>query len=150
MKWKTRVLEVASLSFVLASMLIIMLNYKTLPARVPHHFNLAGVPNAFGEPKVIWSLPVFGGLFYFLLTIISFFIRSQSGQDIRPLSLLRQVTALLLQLKVLFTATILYLTIATIRITTGAAVRLDALYLPVFLILLVGILIFNIYLIYRK
>jgi len=150
MKWITKALEVASLSFVLASMLIIMLNYRSLPSQVPHHFNFAGVPNAFGEPKVIWSLPVFGGLFYLLLTIISFFIRSQSGQDGRPLSVLRQVTAMLLQLKVLFTATILYLTIATIRIATGAAARLDTFYLPVFLIFLAGILIFNIFVIFRK
>lgn len=42
-----------------------------LPDRVPTHFDIAGHPNAWGSPEILWILPVVGVGLYLLMTALA-------------------------------------------------------------------------------
>lgn len=42
-----------------------------LPDRVPTHFDIAGRPNAWGSPGILWILPVVGACLYLLFTALA-------------------------------------------------------------------------------
>jgi uncharacterized membrane protein len=44
-----------------------------LPDRIPTHFDLAGLPNAWGPPVTLWFLPVMAVVLYIAMTVVSRF-----------------------------------------------------------------------------
>jgi hypothetical protein len=50
-----------------------LLGPHPLPDRIPIHFDLAGKPDGWGDPRALWLLPAFGTVLYGLMTIIARF-----------------------------------------------------------------------------
>jgi uncharacterized membrane protein len=150
MKLKVWIPEIACLGLVLASFLIILVNFNSLPERIPHHFSFTGLPDKFGQRKMIWSLPLFGGLIYVVLTVITFFIKSVSIREESGYAVILLIRSMLIQLKLALCLVILYITGATIRITRGEAEGLGGFFTPVVLIVLGVILFVNIRMILLK
>lgn len=69
------VFEALSVLLILASFIVIVLNYDNLPDTIPSHFTFSGKPNDFSGKESIWLLSVFGVLQYIMLTVITLFIR---------------------------------------------------------------------------
>jgi uncharacterized membrane protein len=47
-----------------------------LPARIPTHFDAAGNINGWGEPRMLWLLPIIATGVVGLMTLVSFFPQS--------------------------------------------------------------------------
>lgn len=47
-----------------------------LPARIPTHFDIAGRPNAWGQPSMLWMLPVIVTVILGLMWLVSRYPRS--------------------------------------------------------------------------
>ena len=50
--------------------------YAGLPARIPSHFNLQGVPDSWGGQSEVLVYPILGAVWYVILTIINFVLAS--------------------------------------------------------------------------
>lgn len=48
-----------------------LLGPNPLPGRIPTHFDLAGNPNGWGKPGVLWLLPIVGTILYALMTLVA-------------------------------------------------------------------------------
>jgi uncharacterized membrane protein len=48
-----------------------LLGPNPLPGRIPTHFDLAGNPNGWGKPEVLWLLPIVGAILYALMTLVA-------------------------------------------------------------------------------
>lgn len=48
-----------------------LLGPNPLPSRIPTHFDLAGNPNGWGKPGVLWLLPIVGAVLYALMTLVA-------------------------------------------------------------------------------
>jgi hypothetical protein len=42
-----------------------------LPAQIPVHFDLAGRPDRFGTPQMLWLIPVMAAVIYGLMTLVA-------------------------------------------------------------------------------
>lgn len=61
-----KILEILSLLFLLAALVIFFLNWPNLPDRVPVHFNIKGVPDRIGSRMELLIIPGVGILIYLL------------------------------------------------------------------------------------
>jgi uncharacterized membrane protein len=67
--------EILALVATLAALVYPLTAWSTLPARVPTHFNLAGVPDGWGSKNILLLMPTVGVALYALLTIVARFPR---------------------------------------------------------------------------
>lgn len=66
-------LEIVAGLGILGHVVILLKWWPVLPARVPTHFGLAGLPDAWGGKESLFILPAVGLFIYLLLTILSRF-----------------------------------------------------------------------------
>src|SRR5262245_39334942 len=67
------VLEVVTLVALVGGFVYLTIVWGQIPDRVPHHFNLAGRPDAWGTRTILWLLPGFGAALCVLLTVLARF-----------------------------------------------------------------------------
>ncbi len=65
-----KALELATLLAIVAIFIQIILHYGELPDRIPHHFNAAGEPDAWGSKLLILAIPVIAVGLYYLLRLL--------------------------------------------------------------------------------
>lgn len=65
-----KILEILSLLFLLASLVIFFLNWSNLPDRVPVHYDLNGTPNRIGSQMELLLVPGVGVFIYLLTSLI--------------------------------------------------------------------------------
>ena len=117
-----------------------------LPESIPTHFNSAGVPDGFGSKSSIWFLPATGVFMYLLLTILSAFPQIYNF----PVKITarnamvqyRLATRFIRILKTLILALFLFLCYQTVNTALEKTLGLGKAFLPVFIILTFGIIIF--------
>ncbi len=66
-----RILDVVAIVGIVASFAIVISNWKTLPERIPSHFDFAGNVNRFDSKNILWFFPLSSTFSFFLLKIIS-------------------------------------------------------------------------------
>ena len=119
---------------VVISIIVPAVSYSHLPDQIPTHYNASGLPDAYGDKINIWRLP-FIGLVLFIGCFLLDTLLSQ--QDDYP-------KGLLLGMGNFLALTFAYLIISKIQIATSARTSLGAYFLPVFLLLITGLIIYSI------
>jgi uncharacterized membrane protein len=141
-----RVVEAFGIIFLIILIALPIIYQKDLPDRVPIHFNAAGQPDDYGNRSSMWILPVTGASMYLLLTILSFFPRIYNFPvKITPENAIiqyRLATRLLRVLKTVLLMMFSFLSYQTIQTARGGAAGLGKSFLPIFLIITFGVVIF--------
>lgn len=139
------VLEAVSLTVVVAIFLNLAAHWSELPDQVPRHYGFSGNPDRWGGKNGLWVLPFTAVGLYILLTAASRY----QGLINLPFTVDRKlpdVRKLLITMSVFMKATILlslaYISWAGINTALGREQGLGGNFLPIFLAVVFGPLIF--------
>ncbi len=139
-------LEIAAIFFFAAGILYLALNWGTIPDRVPGHFNFAGEVDRWDGKSALFILPGAALFLYVLLSLITLIPhRPKKDGKISPekaLATWKNSRLLLTALKAEIIAIFMYLEWQTIQVARGNATGLGEGFLPVYLIIIFGTLIF--------
>lgn len=130
-------IEIVSLVAIAINIGLVLFNWSSLPDRIPHHFDFAGKPDAWGGKWVLLLLPAISFVMYAALTGVSriphrfnyIWQITQANAE----SQYRIALSMLSILKALVMTMFAYMTWATIRSAGGDSAGLGRLFLPVVL-----------------
>lgn len=138
-------IEFAAFSFVIILILLPIINYNHLPETIPVHFNAAGEPDGFGSRSTLWILPVTGVFMWLMFTVLESFPQIYNYPvKITPenaVTQYRMATRLLRVLKTVILIIFSFISLKTIDTAGGGASGLGKAFLPVFLILVFGVIL---------
>lgn len=134
------VIEGVPVFAMVATVALVATSLHSLPQRIPHHFNLVGIPDGWGSKSVLLFLPAISLVLYAALTAVSRrpdrfnFPWGITEQNVErqyriALSLIARLKA---EVMILFA----YLTWGTIRVAEGRSSGLGGLLLPFVLVAL--------------
>lgn len=119
-----------------------------LPARIPTHFNLAGEPDGWGTPTMLWMQPAMGTAIYLLMTLVARFSSSFNFPMRVPSGARRRLEAIALQmilwLKVEVVCLLAWIQYWTIRIVRQGQGRLSPEAIPLLLVAVFGTIVWHI------
>jgi uncharacterized membrane protein len=142
------IIEIGGFAFLLFLIALPIIFLKDMPERIPIHFNSGGVPDGYGSRSTIWLLPIIGTLVYLLLTVLSFFPQIYNFPvKITTDNILvqyRLATRLMRILKSVILMTFAFILLQTIKTVKGNAAGLGKSFLPIFLIITFGVIVFYI------
>lgn len=120
--------------------------YGALPETIPHHYDATGKPDAYGEKGIIWTLPLLGiALFVFLSVLkksphmFNYTVKITQENAERQYAL---ALRMLRTLNAIITCSFAYIAFGTVRAALGMQDGLSRVFTPVFLILIVGTVVF--------
>ena len=125
-----RIIEFIGVLFLVALIAIPVIYYKQLPDRIPVHFNGAGEADGFGGKSSIWIFPAVGLFIWLLMTIVAAFPNIFNY----PVKITQQKVVILLMFS--------FISFRTIQTAVGKAAGIGKVFLPVFLVLIGGIIVF--------
>lgn len=134
------VMEVFGLVLLAAMFLFVILKWNELPDKIPGHYNALGEIDRWGNKSEILFVPIISTILYLSLLIISFFPSIWSLPSYREENkerVYRCTRSLLIFMNVEIVALFFYVTIYQTTLQP-----LPALFLPVFLTVIFGTLIF--------
>lgn len=139
------VVEFLGLSFMIILIAIPIFYYNQLPERIPTHFNTAGEPDGYGGKTSLFLLPAIGFLMYILLTVLAAFPHiynfpvkiTTENAEVQY----RLATRLLRVLKTVILILFSFISWMTVRAAAGSVLGLGKMFLPVFFILIFGVVI---------
>ncbi|HBQ27089.1 MAG TPA: hypothetical protein DD791_11900 [Syntrophomonas sp.] len=142
-------LEVLSVLGVLFVFLLVYQSWGILPDRIPTHFGFTGAPDAWGNKGNLFFLPLIALAMYLLLTIVSRFPHTFNY----PVKITEENAAtqyimaryLIAVLKVETIWLFVYIQWVTIEVALGKAMGLSNLFLPIFLVVMLGTLVVYFY-----
>lgn len=118
------------------------LGRNALPSRIPTHFNLAGQPDGWGTPAMLWMLPAIGTGVYLLMSLVARFPASFNFPMRVPPGARRQLEAITLNLIAWLKAEVLcllaWIQYGTIRIVRQGEGRLSPVCVPLLLVAVFG------------
>lgn len=137
-KTKIVVYEVLAAAGVLASLLLLLFNWSSLPEILPTHFDFRGQPDAYGDKSMLLLLAGAGIFIYITVGLLSFFPNAintpwkitEANREIQTRLALDMLRCLKVSCTWLFT----YLIYGTIQIATGKAAALSPYLLPIILL----------------
>lgn len=141
--------EVLSVMGVLFTFILIYQSWGILPDRIPTHFGFTGQPDAWGSKEHLFFLPVIALAMYLFLTIVSRFphtfnypIKITEENAATQYLMARHLVAILkLETIWLFA----YIQWVTIEVALGKATGLSNLFLPIFMVVMLGTLVVYFY-----
>jgi uncharacterized membrane protein len=68
-----KIIEIISITALLFTFIYLMINFSSIPERVPSHFNASGIADAWSDKNFVFFTPVAGLILYLFITVISFF-----------------------------------------------------------------------------
>lgn len=138
-------IDIAAFSFTVIMIVIPIINYSHLPETIPVHFNAAGEPDGYGSRSSIWILPVTGLLIWITFTVLEAFPQIYNFPvKITPENAetqYRMATRLIRVLKTVILVLFAFISMRTINTAGGAEAGLGKAFLPVFLIIVFGIIV---------
>lgn len=143
-----KALEVVSIILIAVNIYVLIKYYNMLPYTIPKHFNGAGVPDAFGNKGGILFLPILVLVMYILFTVLSKFPQvynypveiNEENAEFQYKAARTMMIAIKAEIAGCFT----YVEFRTVMVALGKAKGLGIGFLPVFLVLLFGTIIFYI------
>jgi uncharacterized membrane protein len=139
------IFEVAGFLFFILLLILPVIYISELPARIPIEFNGSGEPDGYGNKTFIWIFPAVGGFLYVLLTVLSLFPNLYNFLvKITPENMVVQyklASRFIRILKTVIVLLFLFVCYQTIRISKGETTGLGRTFLPVFLILIFGVVL---------
>jgi uncharacterized membrane protein len=131
------IVEALSLLALAATVGLVAFHWSALPDRIPHHFDLAGRPDAWGGKWILLLLPAMSLILYTALTGVGRYPhRFNYVWPITPQNAAGQyriAISMLAMLKVLIAILFAYVTWMTIRTATGESAGIGRMFLPLFL-----------------
>ena len=126
----------------LATIIMTLVDFPSLPSRIPHHFTADGTPDSYGGKTVIWIVPTLSLLLTVLLTWLNRYPqRFNYPVTITPANAARQyryATTLVRWVKLLLSGMFLHITWITLRIASGAEQSIPIVVFVLFLTSLFG------------
>ncbi|MEL7121196.1 MAG: DUF1648 domain-containing protein [Bacteroidota bacterium] len=119
---------------IVISIVLPALTYSQLPDQIPTHYNANGLPDAYGNKINIWRLPFIGLVLFIGCFLLDRLLGQQADYP----------KDLLLGMGNFLALTFAYLIISKIQIATTARSSLGSYFLPVFLLLITGLIIYSI------
>jgi len=133
--------EMACLTLLIGVLIYLYLNWSTIPDKIPGHYNAMGQIDRMGSKGELLILPIIGWLIYLFLTVIEKFPQIwNTGVTVTEENkerVYRITKNLLNTVKLITVAVFVYLTI-----NSSQAISLSVWFLPIFLILEFGSMIF--------
>jgi len=133
--------EIVCLTLLIGVLLYLFLNWSSIPDKIPGHYNAMGKIDRMGSKKELVILPIIGWLMYLVMTVIGNFPQIwNTGVTVTEENkerVYRITKNLLNTVKLIMVAVFVYLTI-----NSSQAIALTVWFLPVFLILLFGSMIY--------
>lgn len=152
--WGDKTMELVSLFLVLIIILIPVWYYDSLPTNIPTHFGLSGEADVFMDKISIWILPVVVTAIYIGLWFLS--------RNPHVLNYPQKITSenvdyqyhlgskFIRSLNLLILLGLCYLEWAIVQTAFGYQKGLSVFYLPVFLVVVIGVCAVYLYLAFRK
>lgn len=143
------VLELFSVIVITAMILNVVFSYSILPDRFPQHFGAAGKPDAWGGKETLFFLPIITIFLYGMMTLISQYPHiynypwKLTEENIAAQYL--NARTMIAWLKTGIVCVFSYLSWRSIQVALGKASGLGIGFLPIFLVIIFGILGFFIY-----
>jgi uncharacterized membrane protein len=139
------IIEFAAFIFVIILILLPIINYSHLPETIPVHFNAAGEADGYGSKSTLWLLPVTGVFMWLMFTVLESFPQIYNFPvKITPenaVTQYRMATRLLRVLKTVILIIFSFISMKTMDTAGGSASGLGKAFLPVFLILVFGVIL---------
>jgi len=144
-----KVIEIITIILLISIWAYLILSWDTIPAKIPGHYNGAGVVDRWGSKNEILVMPIASIALYALLTMVSYFpstwnIPVEITEENREF-VYRNVKTMLSLLKLEVITTFTYITYCNIN-----TISLGVWFLPVELILIFGTLIYFIVKVSKK
>jgi uncharacterized membrane protein len=137
--------EIAAVASLIVLIVLPLMNFSSLPERIPVHFNSYGNADGYGSKTTLLILPATGVFIYVLMTVLAGYPHIFNyGVKITPENAevqYRLATRMLRFLKTVILIMFTFISSQTIRLTAGKTEGLGKLFLPVFLIATFGIVI---------
>ena len=139
------VIEVIAFVFLAFLIILPLIYYSHLPERIPVHFNGAGQPDGYGGRVTLWILPATSLFLYLLMTILESFPHIYNFPvEITADNAVTQYTLATRLIRILKTVILIifsFLSYKTITTATGETAGLGKAFLPVFLLVTLGIIV---------
>ena len=149
-----RLLEIVSLAGIVYIVYVLAKSWSMLPEKIPAHYDLYGIPDAYSGKSSILILPVVGIIIYLAITILDRYPHIFSYVwKITPENAYRQYQlagSMLAALKAEVIWIFNYIAISTIRISLGKAKELSPLFLPIMLLVIFGPICIYLYVSYKE
>jgi uncharacterized membrane protein len=134
-----KIIEIISITALLFTFIYLMINFSSIPERVPSHFNASGIADAWSDKNFVFFTPVAGLILYLFITVISFFpsvwnlpVALTEENKYRVLSETRNFIS---SIKLIMVLIFVYLSISVIN-----TMPLFSYFLPLFLIVFISII----------
>jgi uncharacterized membrane protein len=142
------IVEIVALAFLIILIALPIVSFDKLPEIIPTHFNGAGEPDGYGSRSTLWILPLTSVFMYTLMTVLEAFPQIYNypveiTEENAPAQY-RIATRLIRILKTVIMVIFSFISFQTIRTATGGAAGLGKVFLPVFLLLTFGVVLFYI------
>lgn len=128
-----------------ATLLFLFLQYGDLPEHVPGHYNEAGKADRWGSKGELHWLPLIGACLWIGMTILeryphtfNYINLTEENVEFQYKNGRRMINVLKNEMLILFS----YITVQSIRVANGTAEGLGVLFLPIFLLIIFGSLLF--------
>lgn len=135
-----------SLIGIIVYLAYILYTFTQLPDKIPTHFNLQGQPDDWSSKWIIFVLPlvVLGiySAFNYLTQRPYLFNYAQKITEENAADLYRSAKMLLITLRCIIIYTFFFISWQTVRISQGQAEGLGSWFLPLFLCLIIGTIVF--------
>lgn len=137
--------DVVAIAVFAAGLLYVFLQWSTLPSEIPTHYNLAGVPDGWGDKWTVFLPLTIGFMMWIVVSLVEKHPHTHNyiglTEENRPrLYKNSQLLANLVKNEVLIFLT--YVTIGSIRLAKGKESVLGAWEMPLFLLVLFGTIAF--------
>ncbi|RUL56899.1 DUF1648 domain-containing protein [Lysinibacillus antri] len=144
-----KIMDAMGLGIFLLAILFLIVNWGNIPEEVPGHFNATGEVDRWGSKVEVIILPIIGT---FLFMLMSAFEKAphmhnypKRINETNAYQFYTQSTRLLNVVKNLCLVMFAFLIVQIVRVSLGDIQSLGLLFLPVFLIILFGVMISGIY-----
>ncbi|WP_185960134.1 DUF1648 domain-containing protein [Planococcus soli] len=135
---------IAMLSF-FAMLLFLFFQYGALPDQVPGHYNGAGKVDRWGEKEELFLLPLIGIVLWIGMTVLEKFPHTynylnltEENAEVQYKNGRRMINVLKNEILILFS----FITIQNIRVASGTAEGLGVFFLPIYLLIVFGSVLF--------
>ncbi len=140
------VLHTVSFVIVLLIWLLILIYYNTLPDTIPVHYNFSGVADGFGPKNDLFLLAAIAAIMFLIVYFSGYLIRflKHSGKvpGGKELNQLDNSCRMLAGVNLVLSLTFGYIALRTIQLANGAAGGLGVWFAPLFVLAVLGVLVF--------
>jgi uncharacterized membrane protein len=138
------IIESIGVIFLIVLIVIPLVYYKQLPERIPVHFNGSGQADGFGGKSSIWLFPLAGLIIWLIMTVVAAYNIFNYPVKITLQNAhiqYRLATRLIKILKVLILPMFSFISYRTIQTALGKVTGLGKIFLPVFLLIIAGVIV---------